>query len=208
MKESQHPDTFPGLRIGEVILRTGRYGQMKQWYRKVLAAEPYFEHVPVETPEAEGSASKQRWATQFRLCFFRLVLDHPYQQVVGIFDVPGTEGSAPSRAGLHHIQLGDRSPVIMARRHTKLKALGIVPFRAVDHGPTTSFYYMDPDENMVEIAAPNFADVANFLSAVQAPDYINNPFGHPVNPDEMAALLGWPLACSVAAKKASSSRSG
>jgi len=68
----------------------------------------------------------------------------------------------------------------MARRHVKLKALGIVPFKAMDHGPTTSFYYRDPDQNVVEIAAPNHAGVADFLLASQTPQYMSNPSGQPI----------------------------
>jgi len=192
VKATQSEESLPGLRIGEVVLRTGRYEKMKQWYCQVLGMGPYLEHLPVEMPEPHTNVATQLWATQLRLCFFRLALDHPYQQVVAIFDVPGTQPLASSGPGLHHIQLRDQSPRIMARRHVKLRSLGIVPFKAMDHGPTTSFYYRDPDQNVVEIAAPNHAGVADFLLASQTPQYMSNPSGQSISPDTLAGSLDGP----------------
>ena len=76
MKAGQSEASLPGLRIGEVVLRTGRYDEMKQWYSQVLAMDPYLEHIPVGMPEPHTNVATQLWATQLRLCFFRLALDH------------------------------------------------------------------------------------------------------------------------------------
>ena len=90
---------------------------------------------------------------------------------------------------LHHLQLGDESPRVIARRYLELKARGIVPFRAMDHGPTLSFYYRDPDENVVEIAAPNHEEVAQFLSALETPEFARNPSGCSVDPEAIVLSL-------------------
>jgi catechol-2,3-dioxygenase len=42
--------------------------------------------------------------------------------------------------------------------YVRLKGLGIVPHASLDHGMTTSFYYVDPDGNSVELQYDNFGD--------------------------------------------------
>src|ERR1700754_5124293 len=132
-----HPTTHPHLRIGEVVLRTGRYDEMRAWYRLVLDLEPYYENLP--NPPAGRNVSgpdQPAWATQVRLAFFRLSLDHPYQQVIALFDVPGTGALHPTAAGLHHMQLREQSLQSLATDYQRLKGLGVKPFRTVDHGPS------------------------------------------------------------------------
>ena len=40
--------------------------------------------------------------------------------------------------------------------YQRLKSDGIVPHGCLDHGMTTSFYYVDPDGNSVELQCDNF----------------------------------------------------
>jgi catechol-2,3-dioxygenase len=186
LNEAQTP-----LRIAEVVLRTSRYDQMRAWYASVLEIDPYCEHLPptaLQGPAEDGNGEPS-WASQSRLCFFRLLLDHPYMQVVALFDVPATGLAAPAGPGLHHMQLRDASLLTMATRYRRLKALCIQPFRTVDHGPSLSFYYHDPDSNVVEIAASNHASVEAYLAALASPQFKRNPSGHHVDADAVTALI-------------------
>lgn len=181
---------LPMLRLGEIVLRTDRFDEMKRWYRSVLQTDPYYEHVPVLAAKPSQAQSVDgQWATQVRICFFRLALEHPYQQVIALFANHAVEGTSAMLGNLHHLQLGDESPRVMARRYLELKATGIVPFRVMDHGPTLSFYYRDPDENVVELAAPNHEEVIQFLSALEAPEFARNPSGRSVNPEAIVLSL-------------------
>jgi catechol 2,3-dioxygenase-like lactoylglutathione lyase family enzyme len=168
---------LPVLQLGEIVLRTGGYEAMKHWYRQILQIDPHLEHVPTAMPTAAVTTASQPWASQVRLCFFRLVLQHPYQQVVALFEVPGTTAATTEAAGLHHLQLRDASRTTLAQRYRLLRGLDIVPYRAMDHGPTSSLYYRDPDGNTVEIAVPNSPDPAQFLTAEAAEEYRRNPSG-------------------------------
>jgi catechol 2,3-dioxygenase-like lactoylglutathione lyase family enzyme len=185
-----HEQPLPMLRLGEIVLRTQRFEEMKYWYERVLGVRPFYEHLPAPgTVGARLPSSERDWATQVRSCFFRLALEHPYQQVFALFANDAAEGAQGMRGNLHHLQLGDESPLVMARRYLELEAMGIVPFRAMDHGPTMSFYYYDPDGNVVEIAAPNHAEVAQFLSALEAVEFARNPTGIAVNPTAIVDTL-------------------
>lgn len=169
---------LPALRIGEIVLRTNRYEAMKRWYRAVLEVDPHYEHIPVDNGQPHVA---EAWASQIRLCFFRLVLDHPYQQVVALFEVTGTGDATSEAAGLHHMQLRDQSAATFARRCARLQTVNIEPFRAMNHGPTTSCYYRDPDRNVVEIAVANYQDVEQFLAAGQSEEFRRNPSGRPLD---------------------------
>jgi hypothetical protein len=54
---------------------------------------------------------------------------------------------------------------------------GIVPYRAMDHGTSTSLYYRDPDQNAVEISASNFATNEEVQSCLASESYRRNPAG-------------------------------
>lgn len=176
-------DVHPTLRLGEIVLRTSRYDAMKLWYARVLQIQPYFEHtvggVLPSSPLADAKSTRPA-----RLCFFRLVFEHPYQQVLALFDFPGPPDWADGwRCGLHHMQLRDASRAHMVLRCTRLAGEGIVPERASDHGPTTSCYYRDPDGNVVELAASNHVDVAKYVAARGSQEFQRNPFGRPLAAD-------------------------
>jgi Glyoxalase/Bleomycin resistance protein/Dioxygenase superfamily len=49
-------------------------------------------------------------------------------------------------------------------RYEVLRDLGIKPERTMNHGPSTSFYYRDPDGNRVELSAVNFPTEAEYAS--------------------------------------------
>ncbi len=176
----------PNLRLGEIVLRTSRFEEMRRWYGLLLELEPYFETTMPDESEEERQRSG-RWANQQRLCFFRLLLEHPYQQVLALFDVPGTGLDEPVGPGLHHLQLRDETLRTMAARHRHLKSVGIVPFRTLDHGPSLSSYYRDPDRNVVEISASNHVREDDFLTALDSREFRRNPSGRQVDPD---AVLG------------------
>lgn len=72
--------------------------------------------------------------------------------------------------------------------YSRLKAGAIEPYRTVTHGPTTSFYYEDPDSNQVELQADNFSDwSASRAYMERSEDFRADPFGPDVDPELMIA---------------------
>ncbi len=69
--------------------------------------------------------------------------------------------------------------------YLRLKEGGITPWRAINHGPTVSFYYRDPDGNDVELQVDSFpnAEVTNDWMASEA--FLRNPIGIEFDPAEM-----------------------
>jgi catechol-2,3-dioxygenase len=72
--------------------------------------------------------------------------------------------------------------------YARIKGLGIEPVFTTDHGPTTSFYYEDPDGNLVELFVDNFGNwdkSSEFMWS--APEWAANALGTPVDPDKLVA---------------------
>ncbi len=184
---------LPPMEISEIVLKTSRYEELKAWYQAVLGVPPSHEHLPA-TP-ARHVPGKPLAPADLKLCFIRILMRHPYTQVVAIFEVPGTSDTPQDGPGLHHMQFRDATMDTMLTRYERLKAVGIVPQRTMNHGPGTSFYYRDPDGNVVELSANNFAAVEDYLAYFQSDAYKRNPSGIAIDPDAYVARFrsGVPL---------------
>jgi catechol-2,3-dioxygenase len=170
---------LPPMRLGEIVLGTSRHDEMKAWYRQVLDMEPSLERVVEEEVSKAGSPMPTR------MCFFRLHTEHPYQHVIAIFEMPGTRGGRTGDPGLHHMQLRNASMAVLRERYRRLRAVDVVPYLAMDHGPSTSLYYRDPDHNVVEIAASNFATLEETQACLASDSYRRNPAGKVIDPESM-----------------------
>ena len=170
---------LPPMRLGEIVLATGRYDTMTAWYRQLLDIEPSLEHAV----EAGGPMAGPPRPT--RMCFFRLHIEPPYQDVVAIFEMAGTRDAPSGDPGLHHMQLRNASLSDLRERYRRLRALGVLPYRAMDHGPSTSLYYRDPDHNTVEIAASNFTTKEEFAACLASDEFRRNPAGKVIDPERM-----------------------
>jgi catechol-2,3-dioxygenase len=120
------------------------------------------------------------------MCFFRLHAEHPYQDVIALFEMPGAEALATGRSGLHHMQLRNASMAVLQERYRRLGAAGVTPYQAMDHGSSTSLYYRDPDQNAVEISASNFATNEEVETCLDSETYRRNPAGNVIDPAEWA----------------------
>jgi catechol 2,3-dioxygenase-like lactoylglutathione lyase family enzyme len=186
---AQRAPNAPGygpLRFSEVVLRTLHFVRLRDWYRTLLGVDPYFERTPSPEDLANAIPGLSR-AADLRLAFFRVHLDYPYTQVLGIFQVPELTDAPSNSPGMHHMQLRHASLGELFDRYERLKAADITPHRTANHGPGTSFYYHDPDGNMVELSAANFDTEAEYLAYLASDAYHKNPSGLEINADEYVA---------------------
>lgn len=104
---------------------------------------------------------------------------------VAIVEVPGTNPKNSQTCGLEHMAFGfsTLSDLLLAYRQ-RLEA-GIKPFWCVNHGPTTSIYYKDPDGNMVETQVDNFDTAAEADKFMSSDLFRANPIGTEFDPEDM-----------------------
>jgi hypothetical protein len=88
-----------------------------------------------------------------------------------------------------HIAFTYRGLEALLATYTRLKAAGISPYGAINHGPTVSLYYRDPDGTPVELQIDVFATLEEANEFLASDVFAENPVGVPFDPDRMVKLL-------------------
>ncbi|MCX4461699.1 VOC family protein (plasmid) [Streptomyces sp. NBC_01340] len=172
------------LQLSELVLRTALYGGMAAFCTHVLGHGPFYERTP--DPDAPPSpADMPERAVDVRLGFFHIA-DAPHSQVFALFGVESPSETEPSGPGLHHFQFGVSSLGDLISQHEHMASIGVRPHRAANHGQATSFYYRDPDRNIVEFSCPNFATTEEEVAFMSGPVFAANPSGLELDPDRFA----------------------
>jgi catechol-2,3-dioxygenase len=109
---------------------------------------------------------------------------------IALLTVPGLEDDPEKlrHTGLHHTAYEYSSVGDLLDEYVRLKGHGITPISCVDHGMTTSFYYVDPDANAVELQADNFGDWSQSTEFMRiSPQFAADPIGSPLDPELVVA---------------------
>jgi Glyoxalase/Bleomycin resistance protein/Dioxygenase superfamily len=119
--------------------------------------------------------------------FRRLPSDYPFTQIILIMNRPELSGRDSSGPGLDHVQFRHASLAALLDRYERLRDLGIRPHRSMNRGPSTSFYYRDPDGNVVELSAVNFSTEAEYVAFVNSEAFKKNIAGIEIEAAEFIA---------------------
>ena len=168
------------LRMSEVVIYTKQFQTMIDWYEVFLGQGP-----TVMTPDSGAIA----WKGNKGVAFFRVYADFPWSEVFGIFEFPELDTTQRNTVGeqgpgIHHFQF--RIPTFdgLITKYERMAQCGIEPLQVYNHGPGTSMYYQDPDQNIAEFSAPNFDNQEDYLGYFQTEAYKRNFDG--VRIDDMA----------------------
>lgn len=144
------------LQMAELVLKTANFDEMSAWYTHLLGHGPFFTRTP-DPDRAPRPAGMPERAVDVRLAFFEVHDNgHPHHQVLAIFGVDSLAGVQPSGPGLHHFQFGVDGLDDLIAQYKHMMAGGAVPHRTANHGQATSFYFRDPDANVIEFSCSNF----------------------------------------------------
>ena len=151
--------------LAHVVLKTPpeRVKTMLDWYKTVLEAEAMFE------TEAFG--------------FVTYDDEHHRIAVLGL---PGTKGHVDGLAGLHHVAFTYANLGDLMSTYERLRDLGIKPEFTINHGPTTSMYYFDPDKNQVELQVDNVPE-ERFAEYFANGEFTENPLGVVFDAEDLLA---------------------
>lgn len=157
--------TVSPAKFAHAVLRTShsQHQVMVDWYKTVLGA-----HASFEVPGV--------------LSF--LTYDDEHHRIA-IGAVPGLAARPPLAIGVDHLAFTYSSLADLIFTYERLKRLDVCPYRTINHGPTLSFYYRDPDDNQIELQVDVFA-TAEEVNSFLASEFPKNPIGVEVDADELA----------------------
>ena len=129
-------------------LTTGDLDAMTDWYSKVLGMT--VNHRSTVPAEARNRAP---------FAAFAFVSNDEMDHRIVFFETPGAGANPDKRRhiGMQHVAFEYVALDDLLGTYVRLKGLGINPTFAADHGLGMSFYYDDPDGNVVELNASNYA---------------------------------------------------
>lgn len=148
-------------KLAHVVLRSAQPARVRAWYLTVLDGRVAYENDLV--------------------CFITYDDEH---HRIGIVKPPGLSDPADTAPGLEHIAFTYGSLGELLATYRRLKAAGIEPFWTINHGPTISMYYRDPDRNKVELQVDVFATL-EATNAFLDRYYPENFMGIIFDPEEM-----------------------
>ncbi|EEA20049.1 hypothetical protein TMatcc_000024 [Talaromyces marneffei ATCC 18224] len=109
---------------------------------------------------------------------------------IAILAVPGIITPSPTdipRAGLDHIAFTYKSLTELAQLYVSLRdrqSDPLKPIWSINHGPTTSLYYRDPQGNKIEMQVDNFGTMEEADSYMKSDEFAENALGVEFDADE------------------------
>lgn len=118
-----------------------------------------------------------------------ITYDHEHHRIA-LIGIPHATPKVRNSCGLEHIAFTfpDISSLLLAYRQRK--AHGMAPVWSVNHGPTTSIYYKDPDGNMLETQVDNFDSVDEAAGFMAGKHFAENPIGTDFDPEDYIRRIG------------------
>ena len=162
----EHHGGFRPTEYAHIVLKTAQPEALIDWYVAVLGMQ-----VAVRTP----------------LVSF-LTWDH-CQDRLAILPTPDAVAPPANATGMHHAAFSVASLRELCDQYRSLKAQGIVPLRAFNHGVATSMYYADPDGNEIELTVEAFESVEALNEWFATGAFDVNPVGVIIDPDELSARV-------------------
>lgn len=153
-------------KLAHVVFRTGRLKEMTGWYCHVLEA-----HV------------------QFADDLLAFVTYDDEHHRVAFVATGSDERPEPRHTGLEHVAFTYASLGDLLGTYIRLRDDGIKPYWTINHGPTISLYYEDPDGNHVELQIDNFATEEELDAWFHSGAFAGNPIGVEFDPEELLVRL-------------------
>jgi catechol-2,3-dioxygenase len=147
-----------------VVLRTKRLGELVSWYETVLGAR-----------------------VAFRNDLIAFLTYDDEQHRIAFVHSPSFVDRPENAVDLEHFADTFSTLGELLQTYERLSLKGIEPFRCVNHGPTTSLHYRDPERNRVELQIDNFQDASRLAAWFASGAFAKNPIGVNCDPEKLLA---------------------
>jgi catechol-2,3-dioxygenase len=150
--------------LAHIVRRTSRFAELIAWYKTVLGAEV-----------VHGDDM---------LVFLTYDDEHHRIAIAGI---PGLEEQPAFAAGTDHVAFTYASLGDLLYTYERLQKEGIEPFWCINHGPTISMYYKDPDGSRVELQVDTMPTAESIDAWMKSGAFAANPIGVIFDPEDLLA---------------------
>jgi len=163
--------SMPPSKLAHIVFQTNRIEELRDWYCAVLGGQVIYENPNLSFVTYDDEHHRVAFVN-----FGPLAPRDTHTELM----IKSTE-----QPGLHHVAFTFGSMGELLDNYVRLRDRGIRPFFCVNHGPTTSMYYRDPDGNRVELQIDNFATAQEGQDWMLSPAFAQNPIGVEYDPDEL-----------------------
>jgi len=161
---SPDPQARPPLKLAHIVLATRQFEASIRWWSVVLGARTMFRNE--------------------MLCFLSYDDEH---HRVALIHAPGHSPGKRETAGVDHVAFTYGTLGDLLHTYERLKRHGMQPVWTINHGPTTSLYYLDPEGVKVELQVDNFSSPAELDAWFRSGDFAANPIGVEFDPEVLLA---------------------
>ncbi|WP_063798069.1 VOC family protein, partial [Streptomyces sp. 150FB] len=183
------------VQLAHVVLWTRQVPRMRDWYVKVLDARVAYEKPPalafltyddehhrIALTDPEGTKE---------------LLADSEGGGEGMISVAAATAAPLSPAelaalpahGMAHMAFTYASLGDLLGNYERLKADSIEPATMINHGVTTSMYYVDPDGNRIELQVDNFGTAEEATALMESEAFDKDPTGKAFDADELLRRL-------------------
>lgn len=162
---------MPPSKLAHVVFQTNRLKDLRDWYCTVLGGQVIYENPKLSFVTYDDE--------HHRVAFLDFGPLAPRTTETELM-VKSSE-----QPGLHHVAFTFGSIAELLDNYVRLRDRGIRPFFCVNHGPTTSMYYRDPDGNRVELQIDNFDTAEEGQAWMHSAAFDKNPVGVEYDPDTL-----------------------
>jgi catechol 2,3-dioxygenase-like lactoylglutathione lyase family enzyme len=159
--------------LAHYVIKTPRAEEMIDWYEKVLGARVVHE---------DSQIAFLTWDEESH----RLALVKIPGLVRRLFPLARFRRKV---MGVDHLAFTYSSLERLLLNHERLTALGIDPVWSINHGPTTSLYYEDPDGTRLEFQVENFDTPEETAAFFDSDEFAENPIGVTIDPTYLLERL-------------------
>lgn len=150
-------------KLAHVVLKTYDVQRLREWYCTLLEGRVTFEALP----------------------FISFITYDDEHHRLAFAQIPGEVLPATRQGpGLVHIAFTFEDIRALLTQYAKLKALGIMPGVTINHGPTVSMYYNDPDGNAIELQIDRLT-LEEGHKFMASPAFAKNSNGVPIDADHL-----------------------
>ncbi|OBG29731.1 biphenyl 2,3-dioxygenase [Mycobacterium sp. 852002-51057_SCH5723018] len=167
---AQHP--IPDL-MAHFVVKTARSNEMIAWYQAVFGARVVHEDARIAFLTWDNESHRLALIKLPRFLRYLFPLARLRRKFFG-FD---------------HVAYTYRSLEQQLLAYEKLKNAGIAPVWSINHGPTTSLYYEDPDGIRLEFQVENFSTGQATAEYLGTAEFAANPIGVNIDPDYLLEQL-------------------